>query len=66
MDCVKAWTLLKRSSKVLLGAAIGASLMCGAARFPILVEVNWGTEESRIKFDSRSSGLCEVTKVVER
>jgi hypothetical protein len=66
MDCIKVWTLLKRSSKVLLGAAIGATLMCGTARFPILVEVNWGTEESRIKFDSRSNGLCEVAEIVEQ
>lgn len=64
MDYVKAWALLKRSSEVLLGVAIGASIMCVSAQFPVLVEVNLGTEESRVKFDSRNGGLCEVTETV--
>lgn len=63
-DYIKAWALLKRSSKVLMGIAIGASIMCVSAQFPLLVEVHWGTEESRIKFDSRSGGLCEVAETV--
>jgi hypothetical protein len=64
MDYIKVWALVKRSSKVLLGVAIGASVTCVSARVPILVEVNLGTEESHIKFDSRNGELCEVTEKV--
>lgn len=66
MDYSRIWTLMKRSPKVLLGIAIGISLTGISARFPVLVEVNWGTEESRIKFDSRNSGLCEAVETVSQ
>ena len=66
MNYSRIWTLAKRSRKVLIGIVIGVSLTCVSVRLPILVEVHWGTEENRIKFDSRNSSLCEVVETVDQ
>jgi hypothetical protein len=59
-------SIIKRSPKILIGIALGASLMCGVGRFPILVELNWGIEGNHLKFDSRNGDGCKVTETLTR
>lgn len=55
--------MIKRLPTLLIGAFGGVVLMCGVSRFPVLIEVDWGVEESRVKFDSRTENMCEAISV---
>ena len=55
--------IIKRLPTVLAGVMVGAVLMYGMGRFPVLIEVNWGAEESHVRFDSRTERWCEAVSV---
>ena len=40
--------------------------MCAPLGDPLLMAVNWGTEEIRIVLDSRRDELCEVVETISR
>lgn len=46
-----------------LGGLIGGVVMSGMSRFPVLIEVNLGEEQSQVKFDSRTGDWCEAISV---
>ena len=50
--------ILKGLPSLLAGALVGVVLVYGMGRFPVLIEVNWGAEENRVKFDSRTEQWC--------
>jgi hypothetical protein len=56
--------IIKRAPTLLTGTLLGAVIMYGISRFPVLVEINWGIEERQIKFDNRTEHWCEEPKTV--
>lgn len=55
--------LIQRLPTLLCAALVGGVVMGGMSRFPVLIEVNLGEEQSHVKFDSRTGDWCEAIGV---
>ena len=55
--------LIQRLPILLFGALVGGVVMGGMSRFPVLIEVNLGEEQSHVKFDSRTGDWCEAISI---
>jgi hypothetical protein len=65
MNHTKIIKVAKYFPALLAGAFVGAISVYGVGQYPLLVEVNWGAEENRIKVDSRGNGLCKMASIID-